>query len=339
MVVLTSPGAVSKRFRSIFRASEALEITSPHWATHRLVFEDLWLPGAIHRSGCEVFFNPDFTLPFTYRGKGVVTVHDLSVWDVPQSKSLKALLLYRTKMPSTFRRVQRVITVSRGVERDLARRFMTVPGRIVTIPNGVASGFKRLPKDARREQLAAYGLTIPFVLGVGTLEPLKNWTAVAEALTDPAHREFHHLHFVHCGGAGRQAARIKERLEKRLPGRVHFFSHAEPRVLQALYSACFCYIHPSLYDSFGLPVLEAMACGAPALVSRAPSLPETAGDAALLFDPRRPAELTQALGSILRNASLRSRLQKKGFARARLFKWDRAARRVWEVLHDVRQEP
>ncbi len=337
MVVFTSRGGASERFRAMDRFGEALEVMAPGWASNRVVFEEVWLPGAFRRAGCTVLFNPDFTLPSRFRGLGVVTVHDLSFWDVPESNSLKSRLLYGFKVPPTLRNARRIIVDSDATVRALARRGWADHARIVRVHPGVSPAFRPVPP---RKAVAAvrdrWGLRRPFVLGVGTLEPRKNWEALGEAVA--GHPEFREMDLVLCGGRGRGGRRITERLGKTLRGRVHFLSGVREEDLRDLYGACRVFAYPSRYEGFGLPVVEAMACGAPVVTSSVSSLPEAAGGAALLADPRDPDALAAALARVVRDPAWRGRLARRGLRRVRSLAWDAVASRIWKEFEIVRKK-
>ncbi len=339
MAVFTAPGAVSDRFRSLPRSREALEVMAPRWAGNRFLFEEGWLAGAAKRSGSEVFYNPDFTLPFTLGQAGVVTIHDLSFWEFPGSSSLQAGILYGLKVPFSVRRAKRVVVISRSTGQAVKRRFPETEEKQVHVPNGVESDFKPLTREASgRKVRNQFGISAPFILGVGTLEPRKNWTLVGEALAASSDPALQGLHFVLCGGKGRGAGKIQERLGKMLPGRVHFLNPLNRSDLKALYSSCEMLAYPSRYEGFGLPVLEALACGRPVVTSKVSSLPEAAGGAALLVDPDDSAALGKAMSRLLADSALRSRLKRLGLAQARRFSWSRTAKKIWEVLSLVRKE-
>jgi glycosyltransferase involved in cell wall biosynthesis len=337
MVVFTASGASSGAFRALPGSGRALEVCAPSSASHRLVFEEFWLPSALRRAGCEVLFNPDFTLPLAYRGRGVVTVHDLSFWDIPASGSWRARLLYGLKVPSSVRRARRVVVDSGATEKALRRRVLG-SGKTVRLYPGVSRFFGPVPRARAKAAVAArYGVTRPFVLGVGTLEPRKNWEVLGEAMAGET--ALGGLDLVLCGGRGRGAQGITERLGKSMPGRVHFLSRASEGDLRDLYAACRVFAYPSLYEGFGLPVVEAMACGAPVVTSNVSSLPEAAGGAALLADPRDAGAIGRALARVVLDPALGARLRAKGLRRVRPLSWDSTARGLWKELTIARQEP
>lgn len=337
MTVFTASGPSSARFRGIPRSNEVREVRAPSWAFHRVFFEEAWLPGALRDTGAQVLFNPDFTMPLAYRGPAVVTVHDLSFWDVPESNSLNARILYGWKVPDALRRARRVVVDSDATGERIASRGYAREVPPVKVYPGVGADMRPLP-GAGRLVKDRWGLDPGYVLGVGTVEPRKNWEAVGRAMSGVASGALKDRHFVLCGGRGRHGAAIQETLEQSLGARVHFLSSVDREGLRALYTASSLLVYPSLYEGFGLPVIEAMACGTPVVTSDVSSLPEAAGDAARIVDPRDPGVLGRAMAALVPGGRVRETYRRKGRRRARRFTWGSTARQIWEVLNIVREE-
>ena len=197
-----------------------------------------------------------------------------------------------------------------------------------TLYSGVEEFFCRVTdQEALARTRARYGLDRPFVLNVGTIEPRKNLTRLIEAYARaPRRKEFD---LVIAGGPGWMYDDIYHAPEKfGVSERVRFLGFVPDETLPALYSLCTCFVYPSLYEGFGLPVLEALACGAPVVTSKTSSLPEVAGAAAVLIDPRDTEDLAAALARVLEDGSLRTELAQRGLKQARRFSWEASARQL-----------
>jgi glycosyltransferase involved in cell wall biosynthesis len=255
-----------------------------------------------------------------YAGRALVTVHDLSFERDPSLMRPRDRFFFRTMVPRSVRRADRVLTVSERTKRDLVDEYGTPEAKIVVIPNGVDRAFS--PDGARRDGS-------PYVLFVGALQARKDpMTAIEAIALTPGS-----LRLLLAGpdkGAETEARAAVSKLG--LDGRVEFVGHVEKPELAALYRGAECFVLPSRYEGFGLPVLEAMASGTPVVTTTAGSLPEVADDAAILVEPRNAAALA---GGIERALADRERLVEAGLERARQFSWTETARRTLEVYREL----
>jgi glycosyltransferase involved in cell wall biosynthesis len=276
----------------------------------------------------------DFTLPPTLPGtRTLLTVHDLSFVRVPEtaSPSLKAYL--DAVVPRSVRRADHVLADSEATRDDLIALYGTPPNKITVLWSGVDSRFAPVRDPAKLEDIRQrYKLPSgPFVLSVGTVQPRKNYGRLIEALAY-LRGDMPDLGLVIVGGRGWLDDPIYAALDEHsLRDAVVFTGFAVDEDLPALYSLARVVALPSLYEGFGLPVLEAMACGTPVVTSNVSSLPEVAGDAALLVDPLDVAALTESLRRLLTDETLRADLITRGRGRAASFTWERAARQLLGV--------
>jgi glycosyltransferase involved in cell wall biosynthesis len=252
--------------------------------------------------------------------QAVVTIHDLSFERHPELMSRRDRFVFRTMVPRSVRRAARVLAVSEWTKRDLVDHYAIREQKIIVTPNGVDPLFR--PDGARRDGS-------PYMLFVGTLQPRKNPLAALEALALVDAE----LRLVLVGpdkGSGAEARRTASRLG--LNGRVEFAGHVEKQELAELYRGAACLVFPSRYEGFGLPVVEAMASGTPVVATAAGSIPEIAGDAAILVEPGDPVALA---GGIERALADRVRLVPAGLERARRYTWAETARRTLAVYGEL----
>lgn len=287
---------------------------------------------------------PDFSLPPAPLTPRVVTIHDLAFLTHPEC-ALPSLVEYlRRVVPRAVRAADRIIAVSETTANDLVRLMHIPREKVRVIHLGVESRFQPVtdaPTLARVEH--ALGLSHPLILAVGTIEPRKNYTGLIEAFARL--REGVGNGAVQAPAmlaiAGRRGWLYDEVFEtvKRLgvEEQVRFLDYVPDDDLPALYSLADVVAMPSLYEGFGIPVVEAMACGTPVVCSESGSLPEVAGEAALLVDPRDGDALAEALRQALFDGSVRQRLADSGRARALEFNWDQAAIETLAVYREVAQ--
>jgi glycosyltransferase involved in cell wall biosynthesis len=261
-----------------------------------------------------------YVVPPAYRGPSVVTVHDLSFERLPRLMSLRDRTLFRTLVPRSVRRAERVLTGSEWTKRDLVERYGLSPERIMITPYGVDSVFKPNGQG---------GGESPYALFVGAIQPRKAPLAALEAisLVDDD------LRLVLVGPEKRGGNEVRAAVRRLgLERRVELAGHVGLQELAALYRGAACLVFPSRYEGFGLPVLEAMASGTPVVATRAGAIPEVAGDAAVLVPPNDPAALA---GGIERALADRERLVAAGLARARRYSWAETARLTLDVYREL----
>lgn len=273
----------------------------------------------------------DFVLPPTLpRTRTLLTVHDLSYVRVPQAASPRLRAYLDRVVPRSVARADHVLADSAATRDDLITLYGTPAEKITVLYSGVDPAFRRIDDPAAHEQIRArYHLPQqPFVLSVGTVQPRKNYPALVEAVARLRARG-HALSVVIAGGRGWLEDPIYTAIDALgMREHVHFTGFARDEDLPALYSMAACFALPSLYEGFGLPVLEAMACGTPVVTSSISSLPEVAGDAALLVPPTDIDALALALETVLTDPERRRALQGAGLLQAARFSWDDSARQL-----------
>jgi glycosyltransferase involved in cell wall biosynthesis len=271
-------------------------------------------------------------VPPTRRGQAlVVTVHDLAFVHAPDLFSRRWRWLYRAGLRAAVRHADAIVTPSRSTAEDVVSHTGVDPAKLHVVPLAAA-----LPSGALDAADVATRLMIsrPYALFVGTLEPRKNLVRLVRAYRRAAGRGLPHA-LVLAGPMGWQHEPLMRELALSGPGEIVMTGRVSADELDALYRGADAFVYPSLYEGFGLPVVEAMARGVPTITSATSSLPEVAGDAAELVDPRSVRELTDALERVLTDTAHADSLAARGRAQAERFSWDETARLTLEVYDAV----
>ena len=302
----------------------------------RIAWEQAALPIELLRARADLLHALGFVSPFAWRGKSVVTVYDLSFLRYPEVYNRANRVYLSTFTPPSLRRADRVITISEDARRDVIELCGVAPERVTPILLAADESFAPASPDAVAAFRAAHGLPDRFVLYMGTLQPRKNVELLvrAYAMLRAQGSDDHAL--VLAGPRGWQYEPIFDLIRQlgiedsvKFPGFV-------PGHEQALwYSSATVFAFPSRYEGFGLPLLEAMACGTPVVSSNASSLPEVVGDAGLLVDPADAEGLCAALRHLLEDEARRTALAAAGRERAKLFSWRRMALETVQVYREV----
>lgn len=295
------------------------------------------LPVELFLGPLDLFHSPDFVLPPVLRARTVLTVHDLSFLRVPQYAHPVLRAYLERVVPRSVRRADLILADSENTRRDVME-LLSVPGeRVRVIYPGVEARFRRVTDPAVLAAVRArYGLERPFILGLGTLEPRKNWPGLIEAYGRLVRRARVPHDLVIVGGKGWLYEPIFQKVEELgLGQRVRFAGHARDEDLPALYSLAACLAYPSFYEGFGIPVIEAMACGTPVVTAPISSLPEAGGEAALYAEPGDADALADALERAIGDEALRGRLRQAGQVQASRFTWQGAAAQLLAAYRAV----
>lgn len=301
---------------------------------HRL---GLPLPIEAFTGPADVLHAPDFSLPPTLLARTVVTIHDLAFMTHPEC-AVPALRRYLNRVvPRAARRADHIIAVSQRTADDLTEVLGVEPKKVTVIHLGVDPSVRRIDDPERLQAaLARYGLRQPFALAVGTIEPRKNFARLIEAFSLAKRRGGAPTQLVIAGRKGWLYDDVFETVDRLgLRDEVRFLDYVPDGDLPLLYSLASVVAMPSLYEGFGIPIVEAMACGTPVVASSAGSLPEIVGDAGLLAAPEDVEALADALSRASSDEPLRATLIARGNERARQFDWDEAARQHVAVYHAV----
>jgi glycosyltransferase involved in cell wall biosynthesis len=288
----------------------------------------------------ELLWSPGNTGPLAY-GNQAVTIHDASTLDHPEWFSGKFVRWYRFLLPRLARRVRKVITVSEFSKRELVRLCSVPEDKVVAILNGISSRFQPAPEEEKAEFRQRHQLDRPYCLYLGTLEPRKNVSALLEAWKRVAPKD---CELILAGAASHH---FRERGFSELPPGARLWGRVADGELPTLLSAARWFVFPALYEGFGFPPLEAMACGTPVLCSNATSLPEVCGPAfdpaerssagaVLYFDPKDVSDLAaQLVRAMELGTDTVQRLSVNARARAGQFTWERCASQTAAVLKEL----
>jgi glycosyltransferase involved in cell wall biosynthesis len=296
----------------------------------RIVYEQTAFVRRVQRDGVDVLFCPGYVAPLAGNFPIVTTIHDMFAFVYPQYLSKARTIYWRIMLPLTMKRSNRIIAVSNNTAADICRFYPAYASKLRVIREAANELFR----SANSKTQIAGDVPSSFLLGVSTLQPLKNLRNLL--LGYAASRQEHGVE-AHLILIGRDAMGTVASLAKELGiGRyVHLTGFVPFEDLLRYYRSAMAFVSASLYEGFGLPLLEAMTCGCPVLCSRTSIFQEIAGDAALFFDPLEPAEIGRSIAQIAFDARLREKLQLKGFENLARFSWKRAAEEVYEILCSV----
>lgn len=286
---------------------------------------------------CDGIHFPHYNVPRRPGRPFVVTVHDLIHLLFPEFVGSRLKWLAgREMLGRAVGGARLVLTVSEATRSDIVEHLGVDPGKIVVTPNAVADSFNPVSKTELERLRAALDLPERFVLTAGINKPHKNLPFLIEAFSRWARRSGSGVSLVICGIRGRDAAELSRFAAERDAARfVRFVPYVEHGHMPAVYQCADALVLPSLYEGFGIPVIEAQRLGVPVIASSAGSVPEVAGDGAVLFDPRSEAELAARLDEVFSSAALRVALVEAGRRNEKRFRWEDSARRTLQAYHEA----
>jgi glycosyltransferase involved in cell wall biosynthesis len=331
------------RYELLYAPSQQTDLTAvpsqPNVHVRRLPLPERWQTIAWQRlriplwadilaGGTGVFHSPDFALAPTLRARTVLTVHDLTFVVRPECAEPSLRRYLSGVVPRSVRRADRVLADSKATADDLIRLYGAAADRMEVVYAAADERFRPLPNPEAEALLADLEIPRPFILTVGTLEPRKNISRLVDAFLslDLPH------HLVVAGTRGWLYADLLEKLQQ---PRIIFPERVSDEQLVGLYNLAEFFVFPSLYEGFGLPDLEAMACGTPVASSNAPCLPEVVGEAALCFDPEDTPAMAAAIKRLASEPSLRQELSAAGLEQAKRFSWHASALQLKSIYESL----
>ena len=300
--------------------------------------EQFAIPLELRRAGANLFHAPHYVLPPMTPCRSVVTIHDCIHLRFPQYLPSRLGYAYaRSSLWVAAHRSARVLTVSEASKRDILEYFRVPESKVTVIYNAIDERFhEEPPADEVMRVQERYQLTDPFILYAGNIKPHKNLERLIEAFHMVRRGELEHIKLLIIGDEISKYATLRRAVHRyKLHKHVRFFGFVPDATLAILYRLARVFVFPSLYEGFGLPPLEAMASGTPVITSNLSSLPEVAGDAAMLIDPYQPDAIAGAMRRVLQDERLRDDMRERGLARVREFSWARSVKQVREIYDEV----
>jgi glycosyltransferase involved in cell wall biosynthesis len=279
-----------------------------------------------------------YTSPVGCKVPLVVSVHDVSYLEHPQYFRRFRSTQLRYTVKRTVEAAARILTPSEFSRKAILRHYQLDERKVVVVPNAVSSSFRPVERESAAAIIEEkFGIRGPFVLTVGDLQPRKNHLGLLHAFEETLRQHPHLPHRLVFVGKETWYSKELHRavLRSSVAGRVHFTNFVEDPDLLHFYGACHLFVFPSFYEGFGLPILEAMACGRAVACSSSTAMPEVANAAGILFDPYSVPEMARAIADVLLDDELRVRLERLGTHRAASFTWERAAQRTLDVYYEV----
>jgi glycosyltransferase involved in cell wall biosynthesis len=299
----------------------------------------LGLPLHARERGLSLFHGTNYKIPLWQQCPSVVTVHDLSLLVHPETHEPRLVELARRRLPTMTRQAARVLTDSESGRREICELLGVAAEKVVAIPLAPRRAFRPVAEAEATGVRRRLGVADDFLLYVGTVEPRKNLLALVRAFDALLRETSLRPQLVIAGRRGWLSDELFALVERtNLRERILFTGYVTDEELRSLYSSCRLCAYPSLYEGFGLPPLEAMACGAAVLTSSIPVIEETCAGAARLVSPHDQQALTRALAELLADTAARARLSEAGRARAARYTWERTARLTLKVYEEVLRE-
>jgi len=329
------PGKIRKEYASLRHSVEfsTWSLNSVPGSGH--LWEQFVLPGFLRHN--DLLFSPSNTGSLLVQ-RQVVTIHDIVPLEHPEWMNPGFATWYRFLIPRLVQRVSKVITVSEYTKLRLLLYSCIDESKVVVIPNGVDSRFSINARNNKILESLKLKYNLPtnrnYLFCLGSIEPRKNLRRLLEAWRKVQNIIPNDIWLLVAGGKGRKAIFRNVALND-IPPRTFFTGYVSDQDLPALYGGAIAFIYPSLYEGFGLPPLEAMACGTPVVTSNVTALPEVVGDAAVLVDPYDVDSIAEGIRRVVEDSALRETLRRKGIERARQFSWDRTAELTWKVLQEA----
>jgi glycosyltransferase involved in cell wall biosynthesis len=296
--------------------------------------EQVLLPAEIKRSGPDLVHYPSFNMPLADDRPVVATIHDLIYYLSRGScPGTLAYLYARFMFKKAAKKARKIITGSEFTKEEIVRHLGVRADKVVVIHDGVSPLYRPVDAGELGETLSRYGIKGDYIFYAGNHQPRKNLKRLVQAFSALKNRDYQ---LVLTGKLDPRRADLYNAMnETGLAGRVSFIGVVPEKDLPALYSGAALFAFPSLSEGFGLPPLEAMACGTPVVSSNATSLPEVVGDAGVLVDPADVVSIRDGMEKVLSSPALRSELRRKGLARAREFSWRTTAEKTLKVYEEV----
>ncbi len=317
-----------------------LRTVNPRASSIRGHWWSVGLPLYARRASFDLFHGTNFDLPLWKRRRSVVTIHDLSTMLHPEKHRSRLVRRARLRLPLVVRIADMIITPTESVRRDVCQHLGVRADKVIAIPSAARSSFQPMPIAQTVPIRKILGIEDEFLLFVGTLEPRKNLLTLLKAFEQILGHSSLRPQLVIAGGEGWLMDELFAFMKKTtISDRLRLTGYLRDEDLRALYSSCKVFIYPSVYEGFGLPPLEALACGAPVIAGRIPSLQETLGSAARLVEPLDVDALARSILELLQDEDQRALLKSAGPQHAGKFSWEQTARLTLDVYQQLLKVP
>lgn len=286
----------------------------------------------------DIFFAPTSYIIASFAPKNlktVVTVHDLVAWLAPNRHNKKATFIEHRTLPGALKKACHIITISESTKSDLQKLFYIPQEQISVIHCAAGKAFHEM--NLEEKIAAAIELKTPgkFIISVGTLEPRKNYVTLLKAFAK-FRKKNPEIHCIIIGSKGWSHREIIKTVEAlKINESVHFPDYISEENLVKYYNLASLFVYPSLYEGFGIPILEAMQCACPVITSNCSSMPEVSGEAALLIDPKNIDEISQKMEEVFMNKKMQQTMKEKGLEQARKFSWRKSAAQLLELFQKI----
>jgi glycosyltransferase involved in cell wall biosynthesis len=294
------------------------------------------LPLYLRQAAIDLFHGTNYDVPLWSKCPSVLTIHDLSLLLYGSTHEGRLARRGRYRLPIMARRAAAIITPSEAVKREVSQYLKIKPSKLFVVPEAARSFFRPVTPEESEKVRRRFKIEGDFILCVGTIEPRKNLITLLQAFEEVVRHTQLKPQLVVAGKVGWLTDKLFSRADQSdAADRLVFTGYLGDDELRALYSAASVFVYPSIYEGFGLPVLEAMACGAPVITSDIPSLNETAGNAARLVSPNDAQALAKNVVDLLENKSEQQYLSQAGIKHSQQFSWEKTARATLDVYSEV----
>lgn len=301
-------------------------------------YSHLLIAATLSRENLDLYHSPANVIPLNYSGPSVLTVHDLAIYKHPSWFPPQQGFSTKVLVPKSIEKASKVIAVSESTKKSIKQLFKTPNQKIEVVYEGFAQEKKKITKREIANIKNKFKIENKFIFYIGTLEPRKNLAAAIRAfdnLLNKNYQKYKDYQFIIAGAKGWKYDDIFEAIKNSKSGHVRYINYVSHKEKVALLQEASCFVFPSLWEGFGLPVLEAMSLGTPVITSNLSSLPEVAGKAALLVNPRKVNELQKALEKILSSTKIQKSLSQKGRKQSRKFSWKKCARQTLKIYEKI----
>ena len=289
-------------------------------------FEHVLIPYLLRKREYDIFYSSTYIFPLFVKGRVFMTIYDLIPLTFPENYGFFKRLYYKKVLSRCIKRAEKIFTVSRSTAMDI-EKFFGEREKVVIVPGGVSDEFFPVKGERDEEMLKELSASKPYIIFVGNERPHKNFLNAARAFEILKDR-FPSLKFVAAGVSEENALKITGKKIERILCK----GDLSDEKISALLRNAELAVMPSFYEGFGLPVLEAMACGCPVITSNTSSLPEVVGSAGIMVNPSNPSEIAEAIVALLRDDEKRNKLREEGLKRVKEFSWEKTASFILSLL-------